>query len=271
MSKIGKNALASGNFHLKPVPEEFLNRVKPERRGQAQGKNVWLKTLEKQGEAAGLPSLKDRVATLQGKEGATTSFVALNILFPESIFGKMMKVKKMPETTLEEKAEKESAFRKLLLEQFDIHEVRRDMNCGLRAIVCGLNPDLENNAEEITAFILRGDLIDYVKKHPELIEGGSDPKVLQDYCSAMATRDLPIGIKEMRIMSELLESPIHIYRFDDAQMDAEHKICSGNKSTFGSESHGSKRPISIYFDPNRRQFMPLFPKKQSKFGILNLG
>lgn len=270
MSKVGKNVVSGGNFHLRTASDGSDKRRSRSPHGQAQEKSLWLKSMASKGKKGSSLALRNKVVHLKGREGLSTLFVALYVLFPESFFAKMMRVKNLPESTLQEKSEKEKVFRKLLLEQFDIHEVKRDMNCALRAIICGLNPDLENNAEEITAYILRGDLIDFIKKHPEYIEGGSDPEVVQEYCNTMSSNELPIGIKEIRIISDLLETPIHIFRSNSALVDSEQKICPGKESTFGSVKHASKKPISIYYDPNKVEFMPLYPKKQSKFSILRM-
>jgi hypothetical protein len=263
MSKIGKSCSMGGNFHLKPIPQEFLKKVL-EHRNKVQVKNLWMQNI---GVEKGVNQLRDKEIDSNDKksEQSEVCIVAFKILFPD--IGNLVQIKGMPEMTLDEKIEKEQAFRKLVLEKFDIREVVTDSNCGLRAVISCLNPELDRNSEDITTVILKGDLVDYVMKHPDIIEGGNEPEILKRYCSEMSKCDAHVGLNELRIMSEMLESPIHIYRYEDARLDDQNKVCAGKKSIFGSQ-YTMKKPISIYYDPLNEVYFPLYLKKHSKFGIL---
>jgi len=269
MAKVGKNSPPGGNCHLKPLPQDFVNKVAQHHK-KVQVKNVWLENIgfeEVKGAAQALRG-KDISINNLGSKGSSITVIALNILFPGNLLGKMVEIQNMPERCFEEKIAKEHAFRNVLLRKFDMRQVITDSNNGIRAVICGLNQELDANSEEITAIILRGDIVEFVMKHPECIEGGNDPDILKSYCFEMAQCDVTVGMNEIRIMSDILESPIHIYRYDDTHIGSDDKILANESSVFG-KNYDWKKPIYIYYDPVRSQYMPLHLKSPTKFGILN--
>jgi hypothetical protein len=268
MANVGKSASFRGNFHLKSLPQEYT--IVPSKQKKAQLKNIWVGRTGKEGVKKQSKSLKNKGFKVSGLEfeKSPISMIGLNILFPENILGKLLFVQRMPETKLEEKLSKELAFRNLISMDFEMKQVLSDCNNGLRAIICGLTPELDSRSEEITAIILRGDLVDYVLKHPDSLPSGSDPDILKGYYLEMANSDAPITLKEMGIMSDILETPIHVYRYEDARIGSDHKIFPGKDSLYGIRYQG-KKPIRLYYDSIRAQFMPLQLKIPKKFGVLS--
>jgi hypothetical protein len=231
-------------------------------------KNIWLENIGTEGIRNKTKSRKIFMINDLESHKSSVTVIAMNILFPGNVWSKLHWVQNLPDEKPEEKKAKELAFRNLILKHFDMKQVASDNNNGLRAIICGLNPELDPRSEEITAIILRGDLVDFIMKHPENLSGGNDPDRLKSYCFEMVNNDAPITLNEIGIMSDILETPIYIYRYDDARLGSEHKISPGENSVYGSRYH-RKKPICLYYDPVRLNFMPLHAKGPKKFGVLN--
>jgi len=209
--------------------------------------------------------------TVNGIEkSAVTNAIATRILFPSALFGRIKEVKKMPESTLEEKIAKEDAFRNLILQQFHIEEVISDNHCGLRAIICAVTPGIDPNSEEITAIILRGDIIQHIMKNPKIYQeynGAKDIKdpellkaSLREYCSRMVNSETPIGELEIMTMSEILKTPIHIISYNNPGIGTNGEIVSGGDNTFGKNYE--REPIFLYFDPVRSHYLPMIKLNQ---------
>ena len=165
-------------------------------------------------------------------------------------------IKLMPENTPEEKVAKENAFRNILLQEFEIAEVISDQHCGIRAVISASGNHADPASEKMAAIILRGDILDYITKHPEIYHQyqkspqyqslNSMANSFKAYCVTMVDATGPIGELELMVMSQILETPIHVYSCSSS---------TGDHMIYGQ--HIRKPPICLYLDSVRGHYLPL--------------
>lgn len=170
---------------------------------------------------------------------------ALQILFDNPI----NVIRYLPEQTLDNKVTKEKKFREFIEKEFELIPVVKDHNCGLRAIIHTLHPTIDPKSEENILHILRGDIIHYVMKHPNMYwkylnaDEFQDQKLLDatllSYCEQMNENGEKIGDFEIDVMSHILEIPIHVHSYH-------------GEKCFGSSFQ--KTAIHLYFDPLRSHY-----------------
>lgn len=219
-----------------------------------EGKNPtdesWMEKIHIQG--SGTPCIKGKA--IEGHSPA--SLIAFNLLFPEPTDKELHEVQNMPESTLIEKMIKERAFRKLVCSRFEMHEVIHDSHCGLRAVIHAMNPDMDENSQKITAIILRGDLIEFIRSHHQDYSWISDKDTLEDYCSLISKTEMPIGSQEIEIMSDLLKTPIHVFCYKDAHISEAGELIPGQHRMLGKR-YNNNEPVPLYFNPLENRYFPL--------------
>lgn len=200
------------------------------------------------------PDLK--AVPLDSKRHPLTPLV-LGILFPGTSITELLNIHNMPSRSLEEKLTKENAYRNLILNDFSLKDIVSDRNSSLRAIISALNPDIDPNSEEITALILRGDIIQQVIKNPDRYQvhfNGSGIS-FNEWCNQIANSEAPIGTFELSVMCDLLETPIHIYSYENATIGSQGTLEPGREGKLGDQF--SRPPLNLYFDPVRNNFHPM--------------
>lgn len=186
--------------------------------------------------------------------------IALGILFPGTAICDLIAMQNMPDQTLEDKIEKENIYRNLILSSFELKEIVADKSSAFRAVISSINCDIDPKSEEITAMILRGDLVDHVIKHPEKFvtffrKRGVDP---EQWISQVASPEYYLGDFELEILCDLLEVTIHLYSYQTPCIGRKGKITSSDNGKLGSCSTG--RTLCLYYDPVRSHYRPMFAR-----------
>lgn len=240
MPQITKTSASTSNFHLKALPSAFMKDIS----SHIEGKKFSHQTFEDIGKSfirAGHTQLRKGLEPKQlHSPGHPLTALALSVLFPTELVSKLENIAELPEKTIEEQTAKEAAFRQLISTEFTLKEVVNDENNALRAIISALNPEIDSGSQLATAQILRGDIIDHVRKHPELKED------IQGWSAKISNPETPIGKFEIQVMSEILESPIHILSYHDT------------KSAL-APTPMPERALYLYFDPIRSYHQPAHP------------
>jgi hypothetical protein len=185
--------------------------------------------------------------------------IVLMILFPKTRIGELFVIQNMPEESLEDKIEKECAYRNLILSEFELKEVISDKNSGLRALISSFYSKIDPNSEEMTATILRGDIINHATMNPEVFQeyASGEPNQIElkfpEWQKKMAEGESPIGIFELKILNDLLETPIRIFSFEHPSLDAHGNI--EPEHTLDNKASCDKNPINLYFDPIRKNYL----------------
>ena len=251
MSEIRKIA-GLGVIHHKPFAQQGYRQKVTSHRKKCQLQTIWRQNRNDKVTTDSSITQLCRSVSLKKNDLART--IALRVLFPEKDLQEFHNIAEMPSTTLEEKVKKESAFRSLLLNHYYLKNVQTDQNCGLRAIVSCIQPEVDPKTEEITAFLLRGDVIEYVSTHPELLKESKDTP--ETYIEQMAAHSYPIGEVEIDAMSAILQSPIHIFSYEGIRIGKNHEITPIDQKIYGKEY--SQPPICIYFDPIRSHYSAMY-------------
>lgn len=228
-------------------PQDFMQQVSSHRR-KCQVRTLWIETLGTYNNASQRDLLMEK--SVCRKSGTVANQLALKILFPEKSMNALQKIMEMPAATLEERIRKESAFRSLLLSHYQFKEIQDGNNCGLRAILSCLNPEVDPKTEEMTAHIIRGDVIQHIKNNPELLE--QTAMDAQEYVKTMASGAFPIGEMEIHAMSCILQCPIYIFSYEGIHIGTNHEIIPTDQRIFGENY--AQPPICIYFDPIRSHY-----------------
>lgn len=255
MAQIEK-ALFRETSHLRSIPLDILAQNTP--LPQDEPSHTCFRTLEKSFFRIGQITFRNdlKAIPLEPKNHRLTP-LALGILFPGTSITNLLNIHNMPTHTLEEKIAKENAYRNLILTNYALKDVVADKNGALRAIIASLNPDIDPNSEEITSLILRGDIIQHVIKNPENYQlqfQGSDT-AFNEWCNQIANSEASIGTFELRVMSDLLETPIHVYSYDNAKISSKGTIEPGREGKLGEQFNNS--PLNLYYDPVRHNFHPM--------------
>lgn len=180
--------------------------------------------------------------------------IALEILFPNSQIPQILRLSNMPEITRKQMMLKESAYRQLICNFFEIIESRSEINSALEAVIIWLKPAIPLKCREIAACILRSDIVDYVhaRKKQYLRYFDHSETLLNHWSNAMARAEKPIENFELAILSEVLECPIHIYSYRGAHFTFRGSIPPSSEQVFGNQFHTT--PIFLYFNPLRQAY-----------------
>lgn len=256
MAQVEKTTHTAHTSHLKPIPFDTLEQnttVHPD-----EPSHTCFHSLEKSffrmHQIAFRQNLK--AVPLDSKNHRLTPLV-LGILFPGTSITDLLNIHNMPANTIEEKIAKENAYRNLILTNYALKDMVADQNSALRAIISSLNPEIDPNSEEITSLILRGDIIQQVIKNPDRYQvqfQGSD-SAFNEWCNLVANSEAPIGTFELRVLCDLLETPIHIYSYDNAKLSSRGTIEPGKDGKLGDQF--SRSPLNLYYDPIRGSFHPM--------------
>ena len=99
------------------------------------------------------------------------------------------------------------------------------------AVVRALDPALDQTSGEIAAYIMRGDIITYVRRHPDLyrhkLSLGNDVsndrarQLLGNWCEAIVLSQLEDPIFEFEVLTDIFKRPIHLLRGDEEKIIGE--------------------------------------------------
>ncbi len=242
MPEMTKLAGIVGNHYLKALPKDFIEDIS----SHVQEKEIQEQCFENIGKMAlriNQTQLKEGLSTRQLRsEGNPLTTIALSILFPDKIATELQQIADLPDATLEEKKVKEKAFRKFVSSQFTLKEVKNDKNNALRAIIVALDPEIGSDGQKATAQILRGDIVEHVEKNPELFQTSRQTSI-EHWGTQITQSKRAIGEFEVRVMGEILESPIHILSYQNPELALNPSI------------HAEKA-ICLYFDPIHTYYLP---------------
>lgn len=168
------------------------------------------------------------------------------------IFQKVEELKSLPCRTLEDKVTLEREFRDCILEEFALENENSCNDCGLKAVIQGLVPDLTHQCIDTTVCAVRKDLITYLRNNPiyfrEYNNFGDTDQIdlfeqsLNRYCCLLEESNQPIGNFEFNLLSEVLQTPIHVYSYESCD-------------TFGHQH--PKEGVHLYHDPLRSHYYPM--------------